>query len=181
VREAIPRLAKMLAKDPEAGVRSYAPKALALFGPETIGAILSGHDDKVSYVRRDSARALGELKAVEAVPKLMRALKVRKDDDDISSAIDALADIGKPEGLYGFLFGLASRRQDERGHRCEVIRRKQNRFDRLALDHDHIRLSEMVQRGKRAHESASGWRPSPGWSASFPATEQSPATTPPQR
>jgi HEAT repeat protein len=154
VREAIPRLAKMLAKDPSAGVRSYAPKALAMFGPETIGAILTGLDDKVSYVRRDSAVALGELKALEAVPKLVRALKVRKDDDDFSSAIDALAEIGTPEGfaaIIAFVSAPKSPWQMVR-HGIDALGRKKHKeaIDPLIALLDDDRVSEFAADGLSA-------------------------------
>ena len=91
-REAIPVLADALeGPNEDHNVQYRAAEALGKMGPEAIPALVKAIQNTQYFVRRMSARALGEIGGADVVPALIKALQ----DDDRNVRVISVQALGK--------------------------------------------------------------------------------------
>jgi HEAT repeat protein len=96
-KDAMPALLKHLRTDPDKDIRKLSAKAIGLIGPDALGllrgdvitALTEATKDESRGLREYSVRALGELRAKEAIPALRQASD-DQDNDVRAAAVQAL-------------------------------------------------------------------------------------------
>jgi HEAT repeat protein len=148
--------------------RSVAEQAVASFGQAAVPALIAGLEDRAMEIRVNAARHLGELRASEAVPQLVRALQDPDPSVQAGSAL-ALERIDTPqarEAVSRFRSSLPpARRQWTRGEALAAIPPTQECPEplRLVLEKDVEganggELLITVHRGDRCADRLAIWR-----------------------